>query len=361
VIVVVGASLAGYAAAARLARVNHDVVVLAGGDPEPAWPGTEPDDVVTLPAAWRDVFTKTGRPLSAMLAVRGLDLVPAPPRTLPDGVELPDDRAGQWHALAGSRAPAVATAWQHLLDEADDQWLLLRRLGVEAPFTGALTREQRRVLRPRHSLAAAAAGLGDPALAGLVTDLATARGSDPRRTPAWLASRLALERTFGRWQLRDGSGTPQPARLLATLLVERCRRRGVGLREGVTVTAVRPGGVETTAGPLAATAVLLTVDPWRAAGLTGRRPPRLSPPTAGARWDGWRTLLAQPLLAQPLLAQPQPRPGPIEASAWSPAGPEPWAQVLTGALAAYELHERLTGEDMRPTNKAWRPPPPRRR
>ena len=43
------------------------------------------------------------------------------------------------------------------------------------------------------------------------------------------------------------------------------------------------------------------------------------------------------------------------ASAFSPAGPEPWAQLLTGALAAYRVHEDLTGQDMRPTNKDWRP------
>ena len=29
--------------------------------------------------------------------------------------------------------------------------------------------------------------------------------------------------------------------------------------------------------------------------------------------------------------------------------------LLTGALAAYRVHEDLTGQDMRPTNKAWRP------
>ena len=56
-----------------------------------------------------------------------------------------------------------------------------------------------------------------------------------------------------------------------------------------------------------------------------------------------------------------PFPALVEASAWSPAGPEPWAQVLTGALAAYRLHDLITGEDMRPANKAWKPPTPRRR
>ena len=48
-------------------------------------------------------------------------------------------------------------------------------------------------------------------------------------------------------------------------------------------------------------------------------------------------------------------PGVYHASAFSPAGPEQWAQLLTGVLAAYRVHEDLTGQDMRPTNKLWRP------
>lgn len=50
-------------------------------------------------------------------------------------------------------------------------------------------------------------------------------------------------------------------------------------------------------------------------------------------------------------------PGVYHASEFSPAGPEPWAQLLTGALAAYRVHEDLTDQDMRPSNKSWSPPP----
>src|SRR5690606_1881423 len=45
----------------------------------------------------------------------------------------------------------------------------------------------------------------------------------------------------------------------------------------------------------------------------------------------------------------------LRASASSPAGSEPWAELGSAALAVYELHERLTGEDSRPTNKDFRP------
>ena len=41
----------------------------------------------------------------------------------------------------------------------------------------------------------------------------------------------------------------------------------------------------------------------------------------------------------------------LTASACSLAGPEPWAELASAALAVYELHERLTGEDCRPSNR----------
>ena len=36
-------------------------------------------------------------------------------------------------------------------------------------------------------------------------------------------------------------------------------------------------------------------------------------------------------------------------------GAEPWAQLLVGALATYRVHSSLTGDDIRPSNKAYRP------
>ncbi len=352
-IVVVGATLPGLAAAARLARVNHEVVVL---DRQPSQPDLLPsplDDVISLPAAWRDLFRKTGRPLAAVLTMRGVSLTPAPERTLSDGVRLPADRAGQWHTLVAAYSPSAATAWQQVLDEADTAWLTLRRLGVEAEFNGTLDTATRRALHAGTHLEDLANRIPVPPLASLIRELASRRDSDPRRTPAWLASRLSIERTFGRWQLASTSGEPHPARLLADLLVERLARRGVEVRFGCTVRRIRAGLVSTDSGDLASAATIVSCDPWQAATLTGRRPPRLTrATTSGPQWRGWRTLLRLPPLCTRIL-------GVYEASAFSPAGPEPWAQLLTGALAAYRVHQELTGEDMRPTNKAYRPPPPK--
>lgn len=366
-IAVVGGGLAGLAAAARLARVGHHVVVCErrpelGAGIEPA---TEPGGtVVTLPAAWRDLFRKSGRILDAELSRSGLALVAAPPRAhrFADGssLDLPTDRGEQWATLSTVHGPAAAIAWRDLLDRLDDAWQLLRGFGLEAEFTGRrqLTPAARAILRPRESLAALAGRLPTPELTEVLLDVAARLGQDPARLPGWHAFRLSVERTFGRWTVVDAAGRPLPATVLLELLLARLATRGVEVRTGVTVTAVRPGRdgqrLDTTAGPLEADLVISTVDPYTHADLTRERADyRIArqlraAPGGGPRWTSWRTLLDLPGL------QPA-RPGVLVASAWSPGGPDPWAQLLTGALAAYRAHAELTGEDIRPTNKAYRP------
>ena len=121
-IAVVGGGLASLSAAARLAKVGHAVHVL---EQEPELGSTvdiaaEPDDtVITLPAAWRDLFRKSGRILDAELARRGLTLTPAPPRRyrFADGsmLELPTGRGEQWDVLTLAYGEPAAEAWRCLL------------------------------------------------------------------------------------------------------------------------------------------------------------------------------------------------------------------------------------------------------
>ena len=86
-----------------------------------------------------------------------------------------------------------------------------------------------------------------------------------------------------------------------------------------------------------ADAVVDTVDP----GVAWHRP---------SRWSR-RDSFPDQLLVRPALRDPR-RPEWFHASASSPGGSEPWAQLLSGALATYAAHEFLTGDDIRPTNKA---------
>ena len=311
-VTVLGRTFAGVAAAVRLARAGHAVTLVES-------PG-EADALrhalgatLDFPAPWRDLFKKSGRPAAGALGLHGLDLVADP-----DGP--PTDRGDLWYADVAALGEPAARAWRDLVDAADDTWQALRPLGLEAELTPAAI--ERAGLHPRRSLADVARTLPHPALAARVRRLAADRGLDPAAAPAWLTSRLAVERTFGRWRLQDADGRPHAASALVDVLDERIADRGVR----VVADA-----------PEAADATIDTRDP----GLSWRRPSRF----------GRRDTFTAQLLARPALRDPR-RPDLFHASACSPGGDEPWAQLLTGALATYAAHEFLTGEDIRPTNKA---------
>jgi phytoene dehydrogenase-like protein len=359
---VVGGGLAGLAAAARLARAGHQVVVweadaVIGAGIEAA---TEPGgEVLALPAAWRDLFRKSGRILEAELAGRGLRLTPAPPRhfRFGDGTELdwPTERGEQWETLVATGTPAEAVAWRDFVDGLGDVWQVMRRTGLEAEFIGQqdFDKDTRRILRPRRTLAQLAAALPSDRLGELVLDVAARLGQDPARLPGWHAYRIYVERTFGRWHLVDEQDRPRPASVLVDLIVERLHRRGVELLPGVEVIAIRREAgalvVRTSEGDARPARVISTVSPATHGLLTRDRVDlrlanRLRPAAVeGPLWEKWRTLLELPRL-QPSL------PGVLVASAWSVGGSDPWAQLLTGALATYRAHADLTGEDIRPVN-----------
>lgn len=406
-VVVVGASLAGLAAAVRLARVGHHVVVLD----RRTGPSTEPwlqSPVVELPAAWRDVFRKSGRILEAALAVKGYELAPAPPtrHEFTDGstVELPTDRGQQYVALAGLAGDRAAGAWRDLFDAADDTWQLVRRAGLETEADLADPRTARLLGDPR-TVESEAVRLPDPRVADLVRAVAWRLGSAPEQTPYWLLSRLVVQRTFGRW-LVTRDGVPQPSEKLTRLLGRRARDRGVEVRWGVTATAVAPDGVATGAGDLDAAAVISAVGRSSHAALTGNAPAAIATPrrlgpfrvgtrsipaeapasttTAGAVADGPVEVVRHfptgvtttwTLPGRTVVSTGAPRPsglrwqGPGTVAAFhaldddgvwyagsgSIGGTEPWARLLTGALATYRVHEQITGADIRPSNKAYRP------
>jgi len=359
-VAVIGASLGGLAAAVRLAKLGHRVTLV---DESPA-PAPAVPERVELPAAWRDLFRKSGRILDAALGEAGLSLVPAPPTVLSDGVALPDDRGAQYAALSAAYGSRTADDWRDLVDGLDAVWQVVRRAGLESELDPT-DAPALRLLTGRTTVADLAARVSQPALAQVVLDVARDRGCDPAHAPAWWAARLAVRRTFGQWQVVDADGRTRPGTVLAALLTERARHRGVdvlvaaagGLEphpDGVTVRLSGTAG----AGALTATAVVSAVDLWRHKRLIGfpppavprhlgplPLPPRLLAQAADGRasWeraDTWRAL--------------EPVSGSTHrvwyAGSGSVAGDLPWARVLVGALATYALHEALTGRDVRPAN-----------
>lgn len=379
-----GATLAGMASAARLARLGHDVHLgLDGvGDLGGGRPDTLPQ-TFTIPALWRDLFTKTGRPLAGSAGAAGLDLVGAPPpvHRFRDGSSftLPCDRAEQFHAIRDRYGQGAAEAWRDLLDALQTAWAARRRFGVED--TAVPTKADRGKLWLHLTLDDISQRLPHEHLATIVRSLGPRSGTDSPNAPALLATALVLDRTFGRWQLVDRNGRPVAASAMVDLLARRLRERGVTVVDEVDepdiialpelprtrflhraprpalapalshgfVADPAPGGItevidhsreapvvawlrETDGGTLATTHDHTRPEPDLAWGIA---------PDDAASW----------LRRVPVIG------GVLRASACSLAGNEAWAELASSALATYELHRRVTGVDPSPRNKRFTPPP----
>lgn len=269
-VVVIGAGLAGIAAAARLAKARHRVILLEqreriGG----AWATTQFDGVTvdtappifSFPAPWRDLFRKSGRALEAEFARSGDELVAAAPAThvFTDGTEfvLPVSRGDQDAALSDRFGRPVADRWRDLVDGLGEVWQALRPLGVEAELTGRhqLTRAVRKTLLAKKTVADLADDLDHPQLSMIINDLGYLSGSGPDRTPAFVAVQLYLDRTFGRWTA--GSGTA-----MINILQQRLELRGVEIRTSTRATGITdPLTVITELGRITADAVIATCPP----------------------------------------------------------------------------------------------------
>lgn len=343
-IAVVGAGLAGLAAATRLRGLGHPVVVIEV-DPELSDQdlSTEADRLTfTGLPAWQELFFDTGTDLTSVLAKRGLELRPAPPakHRLADGrtIELPTDRLGQLDAITAALGEDAAAAWNELLGRLADVSRVVSYLGQDHPFTRtSLTAPERHALQVKYSLADLAAALPVGELGEIVLNLAAWLGQRPQWLPAWQAYRFAVDGKQGRWRLVDATGRPQRPSALADALVSRLRELGGEMHLGEEVLEVRRGPrLSTTAGSLSPAAVISTVSPFTHADLTHERADQKltrqlwASPSGGPMWRGWRTLLDLPKLEPSL-------PRVVVASAWSPGGPDSWAQILTGRLAADHL------------------------
>jgi UDP-galactopyranose mutase len=288
-VVVIGGGLAGLAAAARLAKVGHQVELyerseVLGGTwaPYQLPSGVKVDDapsMIGFPAPWRDLFRKSGRPLEAELARMGYALEPAQPATITfaDGAELtlPTDRGGQYATLAKAYGTSVAERWRDLLNRLDQVWQTLRGLGLE---TELRSRRQvnktttRSLFGRRMTLADLATSIGHDHLGSLIRSTAYRLGSVPEQTPAFAAVELSIQRTFGRWQVAALDTHPEldvgRTSVLVEALAGRLALRKVQVQLGCTVEGIHlqnghVTAVATNAGVRPASAVVATCDPWQ--------------------------------------------------------------------------------------------------
>lgn len=237
-ILVVGSGFAGLSAAARLAKLRHDVTILERGtEPGGRLLGVPIGDErwaaapqsVTLPGVFRDLFRKSGRPMDALI-----EITPAGPRhhVVPArwprksvALDLPfGTRGAQLDVMRGTFGDDGWSAW---IDELADPWNALRRGVLE------VTHDDSPVEPPLagHVLSAFTRPLRDPRLRHMAADLP---GVDPARAPAVLAVWHYVERNFGRWHFDCGSAG------LATALLTRLRERKVTIETG-TEAELPPG------------------------------------------------------------------------------------------------------------------------
>jgi phytoene dehydrogenase-like protein len=299
-IIVIGAGVAGLAAAARMASGVNEVT-LVERNPSPGgsvtWAGPH---TLTLPAALRDLFVKTGgrKAGSAGALEDVVDLRPVDPvRTyvFPDGtrLDLPNTARGATKdAFDAAFGPGAGAAWLGVLDHGSRAWSAVRPTLVEVPNAGRgdlwrLLRDSaaRRALAPRRTLrqVGADAGVRDPRMLRILDEFALGAGAEPARAPAVLSMRLYIEHVFGAWRVVGGPAT------LVDALYERCVKRGVTFRFGTEVRSVASGAVTLADGQqLSADTIVAALDARVLAGLTGAKPSReaYAPSAFSVRLDG---------------------------------------------------------------------------
>lgn len=381
-IVVVGGGLGGLATAARLGKQGHEVALLEasaqlGGALAPVdrdgyrWDGGPASTLV--PAALRDLFRKSGRPLEKDL---GIELEPLPvlrEHRFADGtsVQLPGGSRADQIAAFDELGAGLGETWARHVDIYGAVWDVLRRNYVEAPARPGDRRSLPKELddlfairetlfkRLRHDFR-------DERLALVAGHPAAAEGHDLRNVPSWVGVTSYLEQTFGGWRVPGGMGR------VVELLASRLALRGVTARTGVEVTdvVVREGravAVRTSEGDADADAVVVAVDPRRLPTLAPyveKTMPAIPPVVAHLGLAGDVPPLPHEIVfnAEPMISV---RPGvaaPDGGTAWTLHGRGKIAEDMVAALARHGLDVRdniVTRVDLSPRDlvQQWRGSP----
>ncbi|GAA4806101.1 phytoene desaturase family protein [Nocardioides caeni] len=359
-IIVIGAGLGGLASAARLAKQGHDVALLEasdrlGGAIAPVeqdgftWDGGPTSTL--LPAALRDLFRKTGRPLETEL---GADLEPMPvlrEHRFADGtsVQLPGgSRAAQITAFDELGA-GLGEKWVSHVDRYAEVWERLRKHYVEAPWhpdrPDGVPRELAELFAIRETLHKRLRhDFRDERLALVAGFPHVNAGHDLRNVPSWAGVDVYLEQCFGGWRVPGGF------RRVRDLLAARMATRKVTVRTGVRVEdlVVRDGrvaGVRTDEGDADADQVVVAIDPRRLPALARhveRTMPAIPPVVSHLGLAGEIPEITQDVVihAEPMIIVRPNGTAPDGHTAWTLHGRGKIAEDLLTALARHKIDVR---------------------
>ncbi|MCL2543531.1 MAG: NAD(P)/FAD-dependent oxidoreductase [Nocardioidaceae bacterium] len=372
-VVVVGGGLGGLASAARLAKLGHAVTVLEaagglGGALAPvhqdgfSWDGGPTSTL--LPAALRDLFRKSGRPLETELGsdLEPLEIIREHRFVDLTSVALPGGSSAAQAAAFDQLGKGLGDRWLRHVDIYEDVWDILRKEYVERPWDprpGAaepVPRDLAKLFDIRETMhRRLRADFRDERQALVAGYPLVAAGQDLRNVPSWLGVTAYLEQRFGAWLVPGGF-----ARLLE-LLEARLATRGVTVRTATPATdlVVRSGrvaAVRTDEGEIAADAVVVAIDPRRLpalAPLVQRTMPAIPPVLTHVGVEGEMPELPHELVihADPMLVVRRGLTAPDGATALTIQGRGKVAEDLVTALSRHkiDLRERaVTRVDLTP-------------
>ncbi|WP_210438089.1 phytoene desaturase family protein [Nocardioides xinjiangensis] len=339
-VVVVGGGFGGMAAAARLARLGHDVTLLERSDRLGGALSTVEQDgfawdagptSTLLPAVVRDLFRKSGRPLEREIDLRPLD--PVREHRFADGsvLRLPGgSRAAQLEAF-DTLGAGLGRQWVDHVASYGDTWELLRKEWFERPFDDDVApRELVALLGRRESLhRRLRRALRDERLRLVAGHRLVMDGHDLREVPVLAGVEIYLEQRFGCWTVPGGLAA------LGVAMAERLSLRGVTTLTGTAATdlVVRGGqvaAVQTESGAVDADQVVVAIDPRRLPTLAPhvrRTMPALPPVVCHVGLEGEVPDLPHEVVlhGDPLLV--------VRTGGRAPAGGAAWTVLARGRIA----------------------------
>ena len=272
-VVVVGGGFAGMAAAARLARLGHDVTLLERSERLGGALSTVEQDgfawdagptTTLLPAVVRDLFRKSGRPLERELDLQPLDLVREHRFADGSAVRLPGGSRAAQLAAFESLGAGLGRQWVDHVASYGETWELLRKEWYERPFDPDVApRELLALLDRRESLhKRLRRTLDDERLRLVAGHRVVMDGHALRRAPVLAGVDVYLEQRFGAWTVPGGIAA------LGGAMAERLALRGVTVLTGTAATdlVVRDGrvaAVRAASGEVDADLVVVAIDPRR--------------------------------------------------------------------------------------------------